>query len=138
MRSARGRIVGWMLVLVALALLGSVAVASRALSERADTLAQNELAHEAEKFRAFGASQVASEYGTVDALLSRYLIDNRPDSYEAFFSSSTAGPTDAAGTCRTAAWTSRQRSSPRSPTRRPQRPAGRTAQPDRSGTSASP
>ena len=86
MRSARGRIVGWMLVLVALALLGSVAVASRALSERADTLAQNELAHEAEKFRAFGASQVASEYGTVDALLSRYLIDNRPDSYEAFFS----------------------------------------------------
>jgi signal transduction histidine kinase len=75
-----------MLLLVALALLGSVVVASRALSARADGLAQDELEHEADKFRAYGRSEVASQYGTVDALLSRYLIDNLPDSYEAFFS----------------------------------------------------
>jgi signal transduction histidine kinase len=86
MRSARSRIVGWMLLLVAVALLCSVVVASRALSARADDLAHDELLHEADKFRSFGASEVASQYGTVDALLSRYLIDNLPDSYEAFFS----------------------------------------------------
>ncbi|WNV76018.1 cell wall metabolism sensor histidine kinase WalK [Geodermatophilus sp. DSM 44513] len=84
--SARGRIVGWMLGLLGLALLGSVLVAWEALGVRADRVAQQEVEHEVAKFAAFTSSDVAGDYTQVDRLLDRYLDDTLPNGYEAYFS----------------------------------------------------
>jgi signal transduction histidine kinase len=89
--SARGRIVGWVVLLVGLALGVSIALSWQILlagvNERVDT----ELAHEAEKLRSFAS--LASDpltgqpYDRVDALLERYLQDTLPEAGgEAFFS----------------------------------------------------
>lgn len=84
--TARARIVGWMLLLVTVALAGSVAVTWEALSSRADGLADSELTHEANKFQTFARSKEARGFRRVDELLKSWLQDNLPDSYETFFS----------------------------------------------------
>lgn len=84
--SARGRIVGWMLGMLGLALLGSVLVAWDTLEKRADRVAQQEVEHEVAKFAAFAESEVARAHTQVDQLLERYLRDTLPNGYEAYFS----------------------------------------------------
>jgi signal transduction histidine kinase len=81
--SARTRILGWMLVLVALALGASIAVARSLLIAQLDERLDRELAQEVSKFRAF-----ATEYrgpDDVDALLRTYLREKVPDHNETFF-----------------------------------------------------
>jgi hypothetical protein len=88
--SARGRIVGWCVLLVALALTVSVLVAGRVLLARADSRLSAELAHEGDKLRAYATRSVDPQTGqpfsTVDGLLTAFLRDNLPDADETFFS----------------------------------------------------
>jgi signal transduction histidine kinase len=82
--SARTRILGWMLVLVALAVGASIAVARSLLIAQLDERLDRELAQEVLKFRSF-----ANEYGgptDVDALLRSYMREKVPDHNETFFS----------------------------------------------------
>jgi signal transduction histidine kinase len=82
--SARARILGWMLVLVALAVGASVVVARSVLIARLDERLDRELAQEVSKFRSFAADFGGP--GDVDTLLSRYLEQKVPDHNETFFS----------------------------------------------------
>ena len=82
--SARARILGWMLVLVALAVGASIVVARSVLIARLDERLDRELAQEVSKFRDF-----AGEYegpADVGVLLARYLREKVPDHNETFFS----------------------------------------------------
>jgi signal transduction histidine kinase len=81
--SARTRILGWMLVLVALAVGASIAVARSLLIAQLDERLDRELAQEVSKFRSF-----SSEYRgprDVDTLLRTYLREKVPDHNETFF-----------------------------------------------------
>ncbi|QFG21940.1 HAMP domain-containing sensor histidine kinase [Actinomadura sp. WMMB 499] len=88
--TARARIVGWMLLLVGLALAGSVAVTWSVLSGRLNDRVDNELTHEANKLRGYVQNGVDPNTGrrpaNLSELLTGYLIHNLPDSYETFFS----------------------------------------------------
>lgn len=88
--SARARIIGWMLLLVTLALAASVLVTGRVLLARADAVLADELAHEGQKFRVFAARAVDPGTGgspaRVDVLLASFLRENVPDEHETFFS----------------------------------------------------
>lgn len=88
--TARARIVGWMLLLVGLALAGSVAVTWSVLSARLDDRVDGELTHEANKLRSYARNGVDATTGrppeNVSELLTGYLVHNLPDSYETFFS----------------------------------------------------
>jgi signal transduction histidine kinase len=89
--SARGRIVGWVVLLVGLALGASVAVSWQILLVGIDRRVDAELAHEAEKLRSFASSATdpltGRPYDRVDALLERYLQVTLPQADgEAFFS----------------------------------------------------
>jgi len=83
--SARARIVGWMVLLVGIALGGSLLVTAQIVSVRADTLATRALDHEAENFHTFAASPTGRARGTVESLLTRYLTVKVPDRGETFF-----------------------------------------------------
>jgi signal transduction histidine kinase len=89
--SARGRIVGWVVVLVGLALGVSVTISRQILVAGVNERVDAELAHEAEKLRSFAS--LASDpltggpYSRVDALLERYLQETLPEAgAETFFS----------------------------------------------------
>ncbi|GGV20775.1 two-component sensor histidine kinase [Actinomadura cremea] len=88
--TARARIVGWMLLLVGLALAGSVGVTWSVLSGRLNDRVDNELTHEANKLRGYTENGVDPRTGrpptNVAQLLEGHLIQNLPDSYETFFS----------------------------------------------------
>ncbi|GAA0715734.1 HAMP domain-containing histidine kinase [Dactylosporangium roseum] len=88
--SARTRILGWMLLLVALALLVSVAVTRMVLLDRLDDRLDRELEQEARKLRAFAATAVdpatGGPYQRVDDFLARHLQHNVPDRHEMYFS----------------------------------------------------
>jgi signal transduction histidine kinase len=88
--SARARIVGWCLLLVALALTASVLVAGRVLLARVDSRQVTELAHEGDKLRTYASRSVDPQTGqpfsTTDGLLTAFLRDNVPDADETFFS----------------------------------------------------
>jgi HAMP domain-containing protein len=88
--SARARIVGWCVLLVALALGTSVLVAGRVLLARVDKQAADELVHEGDKLRAYAARSVdprtGQPFSTVDGMLTGFLRDNLPDRDETFFS----------------------------------------------------
>ncbi len=88
--SARARIIGWCLLLVALALGVSVLVAGRVLLARGDNRLAAELVHEGDKLRAYAALAVdrrtGQPFSTVDGLLTGFLRDNLPDRDETFFS----------------------------------------------------
>lgn len=81
--TARSRIVGWMLAVVALALAVAIfatwAILSRLIDDRIDA----ELGNEAEKLRRYAATAVDTR--DVDTLLSAYLSYNPPDEWETFF-----------------------------------------------------
>jgi signal transduction histidine kinase len=81
--SARARIVGWMLLLVALALGGSVFVTWSVQSARLDERLNEELGHEAAKLREYAQSGVQAR--DVRTLLTTYLAQNLPDDEETFF-----------------------------------------------------
>ncbi|TDB96743.1 HAMP domain-containing histidine kinase [Actinomadura sp. 7K534] len=88
--TARARIVGWMLLLVGLALAGSVAVTWSVLSARLDDRVDGELTHEANKLRSYSRNAADPATGrppaNVSELLTDYLARNLPDDYETFFS----------------------------------------------------
>ena len=88
--SARGRVLGWILLLVGAAVLGSVLVSRQVLLGGVDQKVNAELTHEASKFRVFASSNVDPNTGTVyrsaDELLARYLERNLPEHGETFFS----------------------------------------------------
>ncbi|GAA1806310.1 HAMP domain-containing sensor histidine kinase [Actinomadura chokoriensis] len=88
--SARARIVGWMLLLVALALAGSVFATWSVLSARLDDRINEELGHEAAKLREYARGGVDPATGRpvrdVRTLLTAYLAQNLPDGHESFFS----------------------------------------------------
>ena len=83
--SARVRIIGWMFGVLALALSALVFLTWQVLAVRADAAADDELSHEAYKFRAFAKSQAAASFTRPEALLDRWLQSNLPDDSEAFF-----------------------------------------------------
>jgi two-component system OmpR family sensor kinase len=82
--SARARILGWMLVLVALAVGASIVVARSILIARLDERLDRELAQEVYKFRSFAGQYSGPR--DIDVLLSRYLEQKVPDHNETFFS----------------------------------------------------
>ena len=88
--SARGRVLGWILLLVGSAVLGSVLVSRQVLLNGVDQHVAEELTHEASEFRAFAASNLDPNTGKVyrsaDELLARYLERNFPEYGETSFS----------------------------------------------------
>lgn len=86
MLSARGRIVGWMLLIVTIALAGSVLATMQVLSVQADELADDELTRAARNFRTFATSPSGRTHHTANALLTRFLRDTVPNRAETAFS----------------------------------------------------
>ncbi|WP_116026508.1 ATP-binding protein [Thermomonospora umbrina] len=88
--TARARIVGWMLLLVGLALAASVLMTWSVLSARLNDRVNDELTHEANKLRGYVRTGVDPATGrppaNVSELLTGYLVHNLPDGYETFFS----------------------------------------------------
>jgi two-component system OmpR family sensor kinase len=92
--SARARIVGWMVLLVGLALAVSVGLSWRVLLARVDERANAELVHESRKLRTFASSATdhrGNPYRKVDALLERYLQETLPEAEEEAYFSVVAG-----------------------------------------------
>ena len=83
--SARLRIIGWLLGVLALALTVVVFLGWQVLSARSNSAADTELTHEAAKFRAFAASDPAAAFSTPEEVLDYWLQNNLPDGSEAFF-----------------------------------------------------
>ena len=83
--SARVRIIGWTVGVLALALVLLVFVTWQVLSARSDAMADDELSHEAYKFRSFVGSAAARQHATPQALLDTWLQNNLPDTSEAMF-----------------------------------------------------
>jgi signal transduction histidine kinase len=83
--SARVRIIGWLLGVLALAVTAVVFLTWQVLSARSDSAADSELTHEATKFRAYAGSDTAARLGTPERILDYWLQTNLPDTSEAFF-----------------------------------------------------
>ncbi len=83
--TARARIIGWMILLVGIALGGSVLATAKIVSLRADSLTIEALNHEVDSFHAFVRSPTGYSQTSVEALLTRYLTDSVPDSGETYF-----------------------------------------------------
>lgn len=81
--SARARILGWMLLLVALALLASVLATRAILAAELNSRMNIELVHETTKFRSFAKHSRAPN---VDELLTAYLRQAEPENDETYFS----------------------------------------------------
>ena len=88
--SARNRIIGWMLLLVSLALVVEVSMAARVFTERAEEELDRELVHEGEKLRDFVGNAVDpttnAPFLSADALLTAYIDAATPASAETIFS----------------------------------------------------
>lgn len=88
--SARTRIIGWMMLLVTLALVTEFVVAARALTARAEAELDQELVHEGDKFRDYAARSIdpstGRPYQDVTALLAGYLAEAVPNTGETMFS----------------------------------------------------
>ncbi|SPL95585.1 two-component sensor histidine kinase [[Actinomadura] parvosata subsp. kistnae] len=88
--SARARIVGWMLVVVGIALAVAVSVTWSTLLARLDHRMDLELGNEVEKLRRYAASahdpQSGQPLADVEDLMIGYLQLNAPDRWETFFS----------------------------------------------------
>lgn len=83
--SARARILAWVLLLVLLALAGSLLATRTVLHNQLDERLDNEIAHETNKLRAYLASpdsRPAGQAGTVEAVLGRHLERNLPEKTE--------------------------------------------------------
>ncbi|WP_063819317.1 sensor histidine kinase [Herbidospora cretacea] len=84
--SARARIVGWMLFLVALALSVSLSATWSILLSRLDSRVSAELENETEKLRRFVANETKdSPPRSAAALLDLFLSVNAPDRWETYF-----------------------------------------------------
>lgn len=83
--SARARILGWVLLVVLLALAGTLLATRTVLHNQLDQRLDTEISHESAKLRAYLASP-DSRQPDVDALLHRYLERNLPEQHETFFS----------------------------------------------------
>lgn len=86
--SARARIVGWSMLLVAIALAGSVLVSAQVLLSRVDAILTAELEHEGDKLRSYAASpdpRTDAPFSDVADLLTGFLSDNLPETNETFF-----------------------------------------------------
>jgi two-component system, OmpR family, sensor kinase len=83
--SARVRIIGWTVGVLALALALLMFVTWQVLSARSDALADDELSHEAYKFRSFAGSAEEGRYTRPEDLLHDWLRNNLPDTSEALF-----------------------------------------------------
>lgn len=88
--SARTRIVGWMALVVSLALVVLVVVVGRVVLIQADAALGTELRHEGHKLRAFAARGVDPDTGapltSAARALDAFLADNLPEDDETFFS----------------------------------------------------
>ncbi|WP_206061553.1 sensor histidine kinase [Nonomuraea basaltis] len=84
--SARARIVGWMLVVVGLALSVSIFATWTSLNARLDNRVNHELSNEAEKLRLYATTATGGQVTDVEHLLAGYLAINAPDRWETFFS----------------------------------------------------
>src|SRR5699024_5787530 len=83
--TARGRIVGWMLLTVTSALAGSILAEWQVVTIRADDMASDRIASAAENFREFTASTDAQDIGTVNGVLTRFLQTVTPYRSETMF-----------------------------------------------------
>lgn len=92
MISARLRIISWMLSVLVLALVTVVFVTWQVLAARADSTADDELSHEAAKFRSYAASPAAAAFNTPESLLEHWLQLNLPNDSETFFSTVDGRP----------------------------------------------
>ena len=88
--SARGRVLGWILLLGGSLCSASLLVSRQVLLGGVDQHVTEELTHEASEFRAFASSNLDPNTGKVyrsaDELLARYLERNLPEHGETFFS----------------------------------------------------
>lgn len=88
--SARNRIIGWMMLLVALALIAEVAIAAQVFNNRADADMDQELIHEGTKLRDFATRAMDPATGMpfvrADELLTAYLGVAVPNGDETLFS----------------------------------------------------
>lgn len=87
--TARARILGWILLIVAVAIVAIVVITGRSAFTRVDAQMNAELVHETEKFRAFASKPDPStgrEFFTVRELLTSHLQHNLPEHTETFFS----------------------------------------------------
>ncbi|WP_298255473.1 cell wall metabolism sensor histidine kinase WalK [uncultured Arthrobacter sp.] len=88
--SARTRIIGWMMLLVTLALVAELVIAARVLTERTEAEVDQELVHEGDKLRDYAARAVdpatGEPYQDVRALLAGYLAEAVPNTDETLFS----------------------------------------------------
>ena len=84
--SARGRIIGAMVVLLTAAFGASLMWSAQVLSSKTDALVADRLTHAAASFRAFSVSPSGRYQNTVDELLTRYMQDTATYPMEAQFS----------------------------------------------------
>ncbi|WP_206795684.1 cell wall metabolism sensor histidine kinase WalK [Amycolatopsis sp. MtRt-6] len=87
--SARARILGWVLLVVLLALAGTLLATRTVLHNQLDQRLDAEISHESSKLRAYLATTDATTGARppdVDAVLHRYLERNLPEQHETFFS----------------------------------------------------
>lgn len=84
--SARGRIIGAMVVLLAAAFSASLMWSAQVLSSKTDAMVADRLTHAAASFRAFSLSPSGRYQHTVDELLTRYMQDTATYPMETQFS----------------------------------------------------
>lgn len=83
--SARGRIVGWMVLLIVIAFGSALFIASQVISLRADSLVTDELVNETENFRQYAQTAPDEIKNDVDLVLQNYLAQKVPDAGESYF-----------------------------------------------------
>lgn len=87
--TARTRILGWILLILTIAVSIIVVTTARAELSRVKVQAHTELQHEVEKFRDFASSPSSGDGGgfnSVQALMTSHLQNNLPEHTETFFS----------------------------------------------------
>ena len=88
--TARTRIVGWLVLLAAIALAATLLISTRVLLSQVDDTIEAELAHEADKVRDWVVREVDpatdEPFSSVEVLLQRYLESTLPEDGETYFS----------------------------------------------------
>lgn len=90
--TARARIIGAMVLLLAVAFAGSLVLSAQILNARTDAMIDDRLTHAATSFRTFAVSPSGRTQFTSDDLLTRYLQDTVPDRAETAFSLLDSAP----------------------------------------------
>lgn len=87
--TARARIVGWLLLIAAVALAATLLISARVLLAQVDDRLAEELSHEATKFEEWVAREVdpatGEPFSSVGAMLAAYLSSSLPDETETYF-----------------------------------------------------